>query len=329
LVIPNCHADQTFSVSLEMEENVAQDPSVYLQSALLYTNSQGERRIRVHTYCLTVTQNLNEIIASANANSCIYLMAQHAIQLALKSKLADARNYIQTVCGQSLSSGSSGPETLKALPLYSLGLLKSVAFRDAKEVTADLRSYHWFRIETLPLDVMAVYCYPRLLPLHSLETHHGTVDEMSQVIMPESLSLTNQQMTQEGVYLLEDGETMLMWIGKAVNPDWLFAVFAVQSVEQLHPEYAEPLLGSNGNPLGARVAAIIKEARAQRVPPFMKLYILRQGDPNEYQFFSSLIEDRSHSTPISYAEFLQKLGPRTTMPVQAVPPSFTRHQVAH
>ena len=46
LVVPNCHADQTFAISIDMEENVATDPVLCVQSALLYTNCDGERRIR-------------------------------------------------------------------------------------------------------------------------------------------------------------------------------------------------------------------------------------------------------------------------------------------
>ena len=46
------------------QENVTPDPVLYVQSALLYTNSEGERRIRVHTWAAMTTPNFNDIIGS-------------------------------------------------------------------------------------------------------------------------------------------------------------------------------------------------------------------------------------------------------------------------
>jgi hypothetical protein len=43
---------------------VTPDPVLYVQSALLYTNSEGERRIRVHTWAAMTTPNFNDIIGS-------------------------------------------------------------------------------------------------------------------------------------------------------------------------------------------------------------------------------------------------------------------------
>lgn len=54
------------------------------------------------------------------------------------------------------------------LAMYSLGLLKSVVFRETKDVTPDLRSYHWSRLQSLPVDFVAAFCYPPLYPLHDL-----------------------------------------------------------------------------------------------------------------------------------------------------------------
>ena len=49
---------------LDIQENVTPDPVLYVQSALLYTNSEGERRIRVHTWAAMTTPNFNDIIGS-------------------------------------------------------------------------------------------------------------------------------------------------------------------------------------------------------------------------------------------------------------------------
>ena len=45
---------QAFAVEIVHEETVVTGTVAYVQSALLYTNSQGERRIRVHTLAVPV-----------------------------------------------------------------------------------------------------------------------------------------------------------------------------------------------------------------------------------------------------------------------------------
>ena len=45
---------QTFSVEIAHEETLVTGQVAYLQAALLYTNSVGERRIRVHTMAIPV-----------------------------------------------------------------------------------------------------------------------------------------------------------------------------------------------------------------------------------------------------------------------------------
>ena len=45
---------QAFAVEIVHEETVVTGAVAYVQSALLYTNSQGERRIRVHTLAVPV-----------------------------------------------------------------------------------------------------------------------------------------------------------------------------------------------------------------------------------------------------------------------------------
>lgn len=60
-VLPTVHEDQTFTVSLEPDEAAGAasgDTLLSLQVALLYTHSEGERRIRVHTVALPLTQNM-------------------------------------------------------------------------------------------------------------------------------------------------------------------------------------------------------------------------------------------------------------------------------
>lgn len=52
--LPSCPPLQSFTVEITHEETILTGQVAYLQAALLYTNSWGERRIRVHTIALPV-----------------------------------------------------------------------------------------------------------------------------------------------------------------------------------------------------------------------------------------------------------------------------------
>jgi len=100
LVVPNCHADQTFAVTIDMEENVTPDPVLCVQSALLYTNCEGERRIRVHTWAATTTQNFNDIMNSVDVQATACLLSNVALQTCKDQTMAEGRNKLNTVCQQ-------------------------------------------------------------------------------------------------------------------------------------------------------------------------------------------------------------------------------------
>ena len=45
-IVAQVDPDKAFAVQMTLEESVLQEPVAYIQCALLYTSSNGERRIR-------------------------------------------------------------------------------------------------------------------------------------------------------------------------------------------------------------------------------------------------------------------------------------------
>merc|ERR1719230_1148751 len=102
-------------------------------------------------------------------------------------------------------------------------------------------------------------------------------------------------MTQDGVFLLEDGEVMQMWIGRNVSPGFLQGLFGVGSFDQLDSAAAgglEEVLAQRSDALSTKIRNILTQIRFERAVPWMQLHVVRQGEPNEARFFASLIEDR-------------------------------------
>lgn len=156
------------------------------------------------------------------------------------------------------------------------------------------------------------------MALHNAPETCGVPDQQGRVTLPDMLNLTSESMTQDGIYLLEDGDTMLIWVGTAADQRFLQAVFGAPSFEQLDSHAAEAVTGTRGDPLSNKIANILRQVRAERPQPYLQLKIIRHGEPTETRFFASLIEDRTMGLQSTYQEFLQRMGyrPQTMAPPQ-------------
>lgn len=131
--------DQSYSIEVQIDDNITA-PFVVLQCGMLYTASNGERRIRVITLALPTTNNLTELYASADQIAIATLLSSKAIERSMSHKLEDARdavtNKLVDILGtykSTMTSSGSGAsaqlaisDNLKLLPVLCLGLLKHV-----------------------------------------------------------------------------------------------------------------------------------------------------------------------------------------------------------
>jgi protein transport protein SEC24 len=319
LVVPNCHQDQTFGITIEPVENETPDPNVCVQFALLYTNSEAERRIRVHTVQVVSTPNVSEVYASLDAEAMASLMGNSAMEESMRTTIASGRNMLQTTCQQVASAAGQGNSAVANLAMYTLGLLKSGIFKATNDVPADQRLAYWSRFESSPLAVQSALMYPRMFALHNLTGDSGSVAE-GRVVLPPQLPLSADQLSHEGIFLIEDGDQMLMWIGTGVAPDALRGLFGVPAVNQLNPDTAEQGIGASGQVIGEKVSAILAQLRQDRLPTYMSLQVLPHEHPFSPKFFQALVEDRTTGLQMTYPEFLQRIGVATGGPSTATPP---------
>jgi len=98
LALPACDAHKAFAVQLEIQQDlleVAPIPGIVtLQAALLYTNQHSERRIRVLTIGIPLSQDLGQIFNSVDVGAVIALTSKMAIQKLQNSTLNDARDAV-------------------------------------------------------------------------------------------------------------------------------------------------------------------------------------------------------------------------------------------
>ena len=73
-----------------------------MQAGLLYTTTDGERRIRVITKCCPITEQVSELYASADLDACMNLISKLAISKALEEGVTKAQAAIKESCVDTL-----------------------------------------------------------------------------------------------------------------------------------------------------------------------------------------------------------------------------------
>lgn len=319
LAMPVVPQDQSYAVEVQIEDTITA-PFVVFQTAVLHTTCFGERRIRVITSALPTTNNLSEVFASADQVALATLLANKAVERSLTHKLEDAREALfskmveilssykssMTAAGAGASAQLAICDNLKMLPVLVLGLLKNVGIRQSAQIPPDLRAYAQALLTTLPSQRLIPYIYPNFYSLHNMPPECGTIGEQG-IIMPPPLPLTSERLERHGLFLIEDGQTIFLWVGRDAVPQLIIDVFNLPNYETLRGgKTTLPILD---NPFSQRVNAIIEKTREMRRGPYyQQLYVVKEdGEPPlRLWALSCLIQDRADVLP-SYQQFISQL----------------------
>ncbi|KAE9406669.1 protein transporter SEC24 [Gymnopus androsaceus JB14] len=319
LAMPTVSTNQGYAIEIQIEETM-NVPFVVLQTAILHTTCYGERRIRVVTTAYPVTSNLSEVFASADQVALAVLLANKAVERSLSHKLEDARDAVfnklveilqtykssMTAAGAGASAQLAVGENLKMLPVLILGLLKNVGIRQSAQIPPDIRAYSQALLTSLPAQLLIPYIYPSFYSLHNMPPEAGTVGPEG-VIMPPPLPLTSERLERHGLFLIEDGQNIFLWVGRDAVPQLVMDVFNLPSYDVLRG--GKTTLPTLDNPFSQRVNAIIQKTREMRRGVYYPhLYIVKEdGEPPlRLWALSALVQDRADVLP-SYQQFISSL----------------------
>lgn len=268
LALPNCTPDSVFSFDLVHDEQSINNKMVTIQSALLYTTSDGERRIRVATQAFPVTSRSSELMASVDAEAVATLLSKQAMDIGLRSNLDNARNRLQQSCADMVRASKEGdkrtvsgfsvpsapgssdggekeiPENMKLLPLYVLSLLKNVAFRGGTDVHPDERIAAHMTLASMFVPNTINFIHPRLFSLHNMIPqagmpidNDGDSDEdiatvgRNKILLPQALTLSIERLNSEGIFMLNNGVDTFIWVGRVSDPVTTSALFDMESLD--------------------------------------------------------------------------------------------------
>lgn len=162
-----------------------------------------------------------------------------------------------------------------------------------------MRSAALCLLSTLPLPLMMQYIYPRMYSLHDMADNVGLPDEASgEIILPPAVNLSSERLVPFGLYLIDDGQTQFLWVGREAVPRLIHDVFGLADRSQV--KVGKQHLPALENDFNERVRAVVDKSRDHRakgvgsiVVPH--LYVVREdGEPGLRLWAQTmLVEDRA------------------------------------
>jgi protein transport protein SEC24 len=309
------------------------------------------------TQALPVTSISSEIVKGMDVNTACNLLCKQGVDVSVKTSIDQARQRLQNTCVEIIRAAKGGdrrsvsgysvpqapvesediPENLELLPLYTLAMMKNVAFRGGTDVHPDERIRAHHLINQMWLDTSKRFIYPRLFALHSMgpgagHPADGTADYdddkyagRARIELPATVSLSVDSLSSDGIYLLDNAVDMYIWAGRHANPSILNSLFGVSSLENVDPNSI--FLQTSGDQLASRVGAIVHSLRESPGDPYVvssKVYVVREGDQfMESRFFWFLVEDAAsfQGGTFSYEDFMRYVNnPGGPVPPGGAPP---------
>ncbi|XP_036199409.1 protein transport protein Sec24B isoform X6 [Myotis myotis] len=311
LSLANINPDAGFAVQLSIEESLTDTSLVCFQTALLYTSSKGERRIRVHTLCLPVVSSLADVYAGVDVQAAICLLANMAVDRSISTSLSDARDALVNAVVDSLSAYSStvsnlqhsvliAPSSLKLFPLYVLALLKQKAFRTGTSTRLDDRVYAMCQIKCQPLVHLMKMIHPNLYRIDRL-IDEGAIHVNDRVVpQPPLQKLSAEKLTREGAFLMDCGCVFYIWVGKSCDNNFIEDVLGCPNFASIPQKMTHlPELDTLSSERTRSFITWLRDCR----PLSPVLHVVKDESPAKTEFFQHLIEDRTEAA-FSYYEFL-------------------------
>ncbi|KAL8573166.1 hypothetical protein ACOMHN_036151 [Nucella lapillus] len=313
LSLPNVNPDAGFGMQMSIEENLTESSNICFQAALLYTSSKGERRIRVHSLCVPVTNQLSDVFGAADQQAIASLLAKMAVDRTISSSLEDARDAMMNACQDMMNAYATqipagqragalmAPFSMRLIPLFTQAMLKSVALRLSANIRVDERVFAHLLAKCLPSAHLIQTFYPHLYPVHGLNDQEVVEHNKENSPKAPRLQLSSANVDRHGVYVMDQGESMYLMVGGAVPDSFCQSVFNAPNFTAIPEGLTD--LPELENPTSERLRSFIGRLMDSR-PGGVSFLVLREDSKARHLFFQYMVEDRTENSK-SYYEFLQ------------------------
>ncbi|XP_038554677.1 protein transport protein Sec24B isoform X3 [Micropterus salmoides] len=314
LSLANVNPDSAFAVQMSIEDSLADSSLACFQAALLYTSSKGKRRIRVHTMCLPVVNQLSDVYAGADVQAITVLLANMAIDRSISSSLSDARDALVNAVVDLVSAYKSNvsnlqqaglvvPASMRLFPVYILSLLKQKALRTGTSTRLDERVFAMCEFKTQPLQQLMRMVHPDLYRLDNMSEQGALHLNDTVVPQPHLLHLSAERVSRDGAFLMDCGNVFYLWIGKCCNEMFIRDVLGCPNYASIPTNMSH--IPELETPLSERVRAFLDWLQDNRAFSSI-IHVVKDDASAKATFFQHLVEDKSESAS-SYYEFLQHI----------------------
>lgn len=248
VALPSIDSDKSFTIQFKVDNNVKN--TIYIQAALLYTASSGLRIIRVINHAIPISANWPEVYEGIDCPALVNTIAKASCnKLVTSTSHQQTRDYIIKSCVDILSgykqnvsgftqgtSQISMPNSLQMFPLYMLGLLKSRLMATSALTSPDDLSSILLDFKIMDSTESALFLYPSLYKLYPLDENAGYADEYGTICLPPMLSLSSSNLDRNGIFAIDNGKKIFVWIGKDVPVEALQQLIGITQASSLEEE---------------------------------------------------------------------------------------------
>ena len=299
--------DQSFSALLEYDGKLSEKERASFQIAFLHTDAfSGQRRIRVLNLALPCSSSIQAIFRMAELDTILSFFLKKNVSQILEapspafpasftSKCSNILASYRRYCAANMSSGQLIlPDSLKLFPIMTLAIHKDPAYNEVPK-SADARWYSIHRLSDMSLYLTINHFYPQLFPLTNV-LEHGEV-------LPACIRLSREHLSREGIYLMNNGNTLTLYIGDSVDSNVLKEIFGVTQLNAVNLTSSNLPIFQNAR--SAKLRQIVTVLRSQNSPRYLNLRLIRQSVDiaEDAEFSGLLVEDASSLSP-SYVDFL-------------------------
>ena len=312
-------SDKSIVILIKYDEKLNEGQDYYVQCAMLHTTSTGDKLIRICNGKLLATRSVPNILKVADIDAIANITLRVSAHSLFEQPLNTIRenwhtNLIKLLIAHRQSLGDSDfskilvPETLKYIVLYCNSALKLPGLTLAG-ISVDLRMYsvHW--LLGLPIHQSRLLLYPKVYSLGDiLQQSHEPGSQVNNVMaLPRLVPAARESLRSDGVYLLNNGEVMVAYVGREASTEFLTNTWACSSCEELgnNPEYW-PLRDLETEE-SQRVMAVVEEVRRRNPAAYASLYFYFEGISSEDQIIKKLMVEDNNTTELAYGDFLMRL----------------------
>ena len=257
----------TLCYNLKNDTVLKDEDRVDFQLAILYTSLDMQRIVRVHNISYMSSSNSTIIFKHTDLDAVMTALTKQAVKRMLTApsdekkggrpfltdSLIDILYKYRIKCSPTSSRGQLIlPESLKVLPLYVLGLLKHPAFLENQPITnknsrpddvistllvrGHERAYQLSLLRTSSIITTINTVHPQLYNLTNINDDdniapNGIINintSLSQQL-PPTIPLSSEMFESDSLYLLADGISLFIYIGRNVSQNILTSWFDIGS----------------------------------------------------------------------------------------------------